>query len=95
VASPASAFGVLGRNTVTDPGLVDLGAPVARNFRITRRICLPSRAGFFNLPNHSNFNQVGRIVNQPRAWRRAALVRFTPGQVRRELLVLDAAVTQD
>jgi hypothetical protein len=79
VAPPAFTFGVLGRNTVIGPGLVNLDASVARKFRITERIGLQLRAEFFNLPNHPNFNLVGRIINQPNFG--GVLSQFDPRQI--------------
>ena len=39
------------------------------------------RAEFFNLPNHSNFNLVGRIINQPKFG--VVLNKFDPPQIQR------------
>lgn len=62
---PAYRFGTLGRNTVVGPGLVNLDATITRNFRGRERVNIQVRGEFFNLPNHPNFNLVGRIINQP------------------------------
>jgi hypothetical protein len=79
IAPPAFQFGALGRNTVIGPGLVDLDASVARKFRITERVSAQVRGEFFNLPNHPNFNLVGRIINQPNFG--GVLSQFDPRQI--------------
>ncbi len=62
---PVYAFGNVGRNTMVGDGLSNLDATVARAFRIAERATLQFRAEFFNLANHSNYNLIGRIVNDP------------------------------
>lgn len=79
VQPPAFQFGVLGRNTVIGPGLVDLTTNIARNFRLTERASLQLRGEFFNLANHPNFNLVGRIINQPNFG--AVLSQYDPRQI--------------
>jgi hypothetical protein len=79
VAPPAFQFGLLGRNIVIGPGLVDLDASVARKFRVTERLAAQIRAEFFNLANHPNFNLVGRIINQPNFG--GVLSQFDPRQI--------------
>jgi hypothetical protein len=63
--SPVFAFGNVGRNTMTGPGLSNLDATLARTFRLREKLGLTFRAEFFNLANHPNFNLVGRLVNDP------------------------------
>jgi Carboxypeptidase regulatory-like domain/TonB dependent receptor len=65
IAPPAFAFGDLGRNTVTGPGLTNLDAALAKNIAIREGLKLQFRAECFNLFNHSNYNLVGRIFNDP------------------------------
>jgi hypothetical protein len=79
VAPPSFQFGALGRNTVIGPGLTNLDLAVARRFRITERAGIQVRAEFFNLPNHPNFNLVGRIINQPNFG--GVLSQFDPRQI--------------
>jgi hypothetical protein len=79
VSPPAFQFGALGRNTVIGPGLVTLDSSIARKFRITDRVGAQFRAEFFNLPNHPNFNLVGRIINQPNFG--GVLSQFDPRQI--------------
>ena len=79
VAPPAFQFGALGRNTVIGPGLVTLDSSIARKFSITDRVGAQFRVEFFNLPNHPNFNLVGRIINQPNFG--GVLSQFDPRQI--------------
>jgi hypothetical protein len=64
-APPTAAFGNVGRNTVIGPGLVNLDLSLARTFRPTERFSVQFRAEAFNFFNHSNYNIVGRIFNDP------------------------------
>jgi hypothetical protein len=75
----AFQFGALGRNTVIGPSFANLDTSVARKFRINERAGVQFRAEFFNLPNHPNFNLVGRIINQPNFG--AVLSQFDPRQI--------------
>ena len=61
------------------PGLVTLDSSIARKFRVTDRVAAQFRAEFFNLPNHPNFNLVGRIINQPNFG--GVLSQFDPRQI--------------
>jgi hypothetical protein len=60
---PAGAFGNLGRNTVTGPGLVNIDTTISRTFNVGDRLRLQVRGEFFNLLNHSNYRLVGRLIN--------------------------------
>lgn len=62
---PVYSFGTVGRNTMTGDGLTNLDATIARSFRLSERARLQFRTEFFNLANHSNYNLIGRIVNDP------------------------------
>jgi hypothetical protein len=62
---PVYQFGAVGRNTMIGPGLTNVDATVARTFRILEKLKLQFRVEVFNLANHSNYNLVGRIVNDP------------------------------
>ncbi len=79
VTPPAFQFGVLGRNTVIGPGSAGLDLMIAREFHLGERVKAAFRAEFFNLPNHPNFNLVGRIINQPNFG--AVLSQFDPRQI--------------
>jgi hypothetical protein len=45
--------------------LSNLDTTVARLFRVGERATLQFRAEFFNVANHSNYNLIGRIINDP------------------------------
>jgi hypothetical protein len=62
---PIYQFGTVGRNTMIGPGLSNIDATVARTFRIREKLKLQFRVEIFNLANHSNYNLVGRIINDP------------------------------
>ena len=62
---PVYQFGTVGRNTMIGPGLTNIDASVARTFRIMEKLKLRFRAEVFNLANHSNYNLIGRVVNDP------------------------------
>jgi hypothetical protein len=65
VAPPAYQFGVLGRNTLIGPGLFNFDTTVSKRFRVKERYGFEIRAEAFNLFNNHNYNQIGRIVNNP------------------------------
>jgi hypothetical protein len=46
-------------------GLTNLDATIARSFHIFEKLKLQFRAEVFNLANHSNYNLVGRVINDP------------------------------
>jgi hypothetical protein len=76
---PAGAFGNLGRNTVSGPGLVNLDTTLSRTFAIRDRLRLQARGEFFNLFNHPNYRLVGRLINVADFGR--VLSQFDPRQV--------------
>lgn len=47
------------------PGLSNLDATIARTFRLLEKLRLQFRVEVFNLANHSNYNLIGRVVNDP------------------------------
>jgi len=65
IAPPAGAFGALGRNTVIGPGMADLDLVLQKNIAVREHVKIQIRAEFFNALNHSNYNIVGRILNDP------------------------------
>jgi hypothetical protein len=60
---PIASFGNVGRNTMTGAGLVNLDTTLSRNFRIAERANLQVRGEVFNLMNHANYSQIGRVIN--------------------------------
>ena len=65
VAPPAYQFGTLGRNTLIGPGLFNFDTTLSKRFRVEERYGFEIRAEAFNLFNNHNYNQVGRIINNP------------------------------
>jgi hypothetical protein len=80
LAPPTAAFGNLGRNTVMGPSLTNLDMVVAKNIAIKEAMKLQFRAEFFNIFNHSNYNIVGRIINDPATFGRV-LSQLDPRQL--------------
>jgi hypothetical protein len=62
---PVAQFGTVGRNTLNGAGLTNVDATIARAFHIAEKVKLQFRAEVFNLANHSNYNLIGRVVNDP------------------------------
>lgn len=57
-----NAFGNLGRNVLIGPGFEDLDVAFMKTTNITERFRIQFRADAFNLMNHPNFGQPGRVV---------------------------------
>jgi hypothetical protein len=62
---PVNGFGNLGRNAVVGPGFETLDVSVSKSIALTSRATMQLEAGIFNLLNHSNLGQPGRIVGSP------------------------------
>src|SRR5579871_4100315 len=62
---PINQFGAVGRNTMQGPGLGNIDTTIARTFHIYEKLNLQFRVEVFNIANHSNYNLIGRIVNDP------------------------------
>jgi hypothetical protein len=62
---PVNGFGNLGRNAVVGPGFETLDVSVSKAIALTSRATMQLEAGIFNLLNHSNLGQPGRIVGSP------------------------------
>lgn len=58
-----TGFGDMGRNLLVGPGLENLDMALYKDTRITERLTAQFRADTFNLFNHPNFAQPGRIVS--------------------------------
>jgi hypothetical protein len=78
-APAAGAFGSVGRNTMIGPGLTNVDMVLARVIPVTERFHLQLRGEVFNVLNHSNYNIVGRILNDPTFGR--VLSQLDPRQV--------------
>jgi hypothetical protein len=63
VAPPAYQFGVLGRNTMTGPGIVNIDTTLSKRLQIREHTGLEVRFEAFNLFNTPNLTQLGRIIN--------------------------------
>ena len=59
--SPGNAFGNLGRNVIIGPGFSNVDLALIKNTKITERIRWQIRADAFDLLNHANYGQPGRI----------------------------------
>ncbi len=77
---PAFAFGNLGRNTVTGPGLFNADLMVARSLAFKERYRLQLRGEFFNAFNHPNYRLIGRLINVPDTFGKV-LSQFDPRQI--------------
>jgi hypothetical protein len=55
-------FGNLGRNVLIGPGFSNIDFSILKNTRITERMRIQFRTEFFNIFNHPNLGQPGRIV---------------------------------
>jgi hypothetical protein len=61
---PRFHFGSLGRNSIIGPDFKNLDFSVLKTTRITEYLKLQFRAEFFDILNHANFGQPGRIAQQ-------------------------------
>jgi hypothetical protein len=59
---PVGRFGNLGRNVVIGPGFNNTDFSLMKRTRITEDKVVEFRAEIFDLFNHSNFGQPGRVV---------------------------------
>jgi hypothetical protein len=59
---PVFHFGNLGRNTVTGPGFNNTDFSILKNTKITEQLRVQFRAEIFDIFNHANFGQPGRIA---------------------------------
>jgi hypothetical protein len=60
--TPTTHFGSLGRNVVIGPGFQNVDFSVLKNTRLTESVRVQFRAEFFDLFNHANFGQPGRVA---------------------------------
>jgi Carboxypeptidase regulatory-like domain/TonB dependent receptor len=63
--APALHFGSLGRNVVIGPGFHNIDFSVLKKTAITERLRTEFRAEIFDLFNHANFGQPGRVFGTP------------------------------
>lgn len=55
-------FGNLGRNVIVGPGFNNVDLSLLKNFKVDETMSLQFRAEIFDLLNHANFGQPGRVV---------------------------------
>ena len=60
--TPVARFGNLGRNVIIGPGFNNLDFSVLKNIKLDEKMRLQFRAEVFDLLNHANFGQPGRVV---------------------------------
>jgi hypothetical protein len=75
---PVQGFGNLGRNAVLGPGFATLDISVSKSISLTSRNRMRLQADVFNVLNHSNLGQPGRIVGSPN-FGVITNTRFPPG----------------
>jgi hypothetical protein len=63
VLTPVARFGSLGRNVVVGPGFNNVDFSVLKNIKLGEIRRLQFRAEAFDLFNHANFGQPGRVVD--------------------------------
>jgi hypothetical protein len=73
-----NGFGNLRRNSVIGPGFANLDLSIARTIRMTARVRALLQADVFNVLNHANWGQPGRIVGSPN-FGVITNTRFPPG----------------
>jgi hypothetical protein len=71
-------FGNLRRNSVPGPSFVNLDVSIAKTIRVTARVRALVQADVFNVLNHANWGQPGRIVGSPN-FGVISNTRFPPG----------------
>lgn len=62
VAAPGT-FGNAGRNSLVGPGYFDVDAALSRDFKVRESKALQLRFEFFNVFNHTNFNNPGATLS--------------------------------
>jgi hypothetical protein len=75
---PVSGFGNLGRNAVVGPGFETLDVSISKTVPLTARAKIQLQADVFNVLNHPNLGQPGRIVGSPN-FGVITNTRFPPG----------------
>jgi len=73
-----NGFGNLRRNSVVGPSFVNLDVSIARTMQITTSVRAVLQADVFNVFNHTNLGQPGRIVGSPN-FAVITNTRFPPG----------------
>jgi hypothetical protein len=79
VFSAVSRFGNLGRNVVTGPGFNNTDFSILKSTEVREGFRMEFRAEVFDLFNHANFGQPGRVVGSP-SFGRISNTRFPTGE---------------
>jgi hypothetical protein len=78
VFTPVARFGSLGRNALLGPGFNNVDFSVLKNINLDETRRLQFRAEIFDLFNHANFGQPGRVVGSA-TFGRITNTRFPTG----------------
>jgi hypothetical protein len=79
VFSPVAGFGNLGRNVVVGPGFKNTDFSIMKITELSEKIRMQFRVEVFDLLNHANFGQPGRVVGSP-GFGRISNTRFPTGE---------------
>ncbi|MGH9902552.1 MAG: hypothetical protein ACRD68_12160, partial [Pyrinomonadaceae bacterium] len=60
--TPVARFGNLGRNVIIGPNFNNVDFSVLKNTKLNEDVSVQFRAEVFDLFNHANFGQPGRVV---------------------------------
>lgn len=60
---PTTSGGNLGRNSIYGPGFTDLDLAVVKNTKISESVKVQFRTDVFDILNHPNYGQPGRVLN--------------------------------
>jgi hypothetical protein len=69
---PTNTLGNLGRNAIYGPGFADADLSLVKNTKVTEKMNVQFRVDAFDLLNHPNYGQPGRVLNR---------VTGTPAQI--------------
>jgi len=79
VFTPVSRFGNLGRNVVTGPGFNNSDISILKRAEVRDGVQAEFRVEVFDVFNHANFGQPGRVVGTP-GFGRISNTRFPTGE---------------
>ena len=65
LSNPGNAFGTLGRNFAVGPSFKDFDLSLIKNTKVTERVRVQFRTDAFDLTNHPNYGQPGRVISFP------------------------------
>jgi hypothetical protein len=79
VFTSVSHFGNLGRNVVTGPDFINADVSVLKSTEVREGVRIEFRGEVFDLFNHANFGQPGRVAGSP-GFGRILNTRFPTGE---------------